>query len=115
MTVLPWRERVPMLMIHPQTASADDVANLASELMDAHECLAREQAECATLRAAADESAALVARARRINTALPALVAAAVRIGFAAATPGGPSIVAIEQEFSREALDPGGLMKAAVR
>jgi hypothetical protein len=32
---LPWDERITMLSIHPDAASRDDVARLASELMEA--------------------------------------------------------------------------------
>lgn len=51
---LPWSERVPMLSIHPDAASREDVARLASELMDA-------RAEAARWKAVADELAGALA------------------------------------------------------
>jgi capsule polysaccharide export protein KpsE/RkpR len=38
---LPWSERIPMLSIHPDAATRDEVARLAAELMDARAALAQ--------------------------------------------------------------------------
>lgn len=40
-TELPWDEKVPMLSINPDTASPQDVARLASELMEMRQALYR--------------------------------------------------------------------------
>lgn len=37
--MIPWSERVPMLSIHPDSASREDVARLAAELMEANHTL----------------------------------------------------------------------------
>ena len=34
--MLPWNEKVPMLSIHPDAATRDDIARLASKLMEAN-------------------------------------------------------------------------------
>ena len=38
-TELPWCERVPMLSINPHAATIDDIARLASELIDTKHAL----------------------------------------------------------------------------
>ncbi|KKM77435.1 hypothetical protein LCGC14_1370080 [marine sediment metagenome] len=37
--MLPWNEKVPMLSIHPDAATRDDIARLAAELMEANKQL----------------------------------------------------------------------------
>ena len=37
---LPWNEKVPVLSINPDMATRDDIARLASELMEARQMLA---------------------------------------------------------------------------
>jgi len=48
--MLPWNERIVMLSIHPDAASRDDAARLATELMEANRRIKELEAECARLR-----------------------------------------------------------------
>lgn len=39
--MIPWREKVPIFSINPDAASRDDIARMASELMEAKQEISR--------------------------------------------------------------------------
>lgn len=48
--MLPWNERVTMLSINPDAATRDDVARLATELMECHRLMLESVENCPVCR-----------------------------------------------------------------
>lgn len=48
--MLPWNERITMLSINPDAASRDDIARLATELMECRDAITEAIENCETCR-----------------------------------------------------------------